>query len=87
MIYALYMKYFHRSENESLSEDTTLYRVEDMHCSHCEAAVVRAVEEIPGVKSAKANASANTLCVVGSVAEESVRSAVEGIGYTFKGRI
>jgi copper chaperone CopZ len=87
IIYALYMKYFHRSENESLSEDTTLYRVEDMHCSHCEAAVVRAVEEIPGVKSAKANASANTLCVVGSVAEESVRSAVEGIGYTFKGRI
>ena len=27
-----------------LDPDVTVYRVEDMHCSHCEAAVVRAVE-------------------------------------------
>ena len=57
-----------------------------MHCSHCEAAVVRAVESLPGVTSAKANASACTLTVKGAATEADVQQAVEGIGYTFKGR-
>ena len=61
-------------------------RVEDMHCSHCEAAVVRAVENLPGVEKAKASASANTLTIKGPATEGSIRKAVEGIGYTFKGR-
>ena len=64
----------------------SLYGVEDMHCSHCEAAVVRAVEDVPGVEKAKASASANTLTIKGPATEEAIRTAVEGIGYTFKGR-
>ena len=67
--------------------DVTVYRVEDMHCSHCEAAVVRAVEDVPGVERAKASASANTLTIKGPATEEAVRKAVEGIGYTFKGKV
>lgn len=85
--FALMMKLFDRFFSKSLDPDMTVYRVEDMHCSHCEAAVVRAVENIPGVKDAKASASANTLTIKGSATEEAVRSAVESIGYTFKGRI
>jgi len=51
---SLLMKLFSRfTDKKPLDPDVTVYRVEDMHCSHCEAAVVR---------------------------------AVEGIGYTFKGR-
>ena len=69
-----------------LDPDVTVYRVEDMHCSHCEAAVVRAVENLPGVEKAKASASANTLTIKGPATEETIRTAVEGIGYTFKGR-
>ena len=53
---------------------------------HCEAAVVHAVEEVPGVEKAKASASANTLTIKGSATEEAIRAAVEGIGYTFKGK-
>jgi copper chaperone CopZ len=48
--------------------------------------VVRAVEEVPGVENAKASASANTLTIKGPATEEAIRSAVEGIGYTFKGK-
>ncbi len=66
--------------------ETVVYRVEDMHCSHCEAAVVRAVEEVPGVEKAKASASANTLTIKGSATEDAIRTAVESIGYTFKGK-
>ena len=81
------MKLFSRfTDKKPLDPDVTVYRVEDMHCSHCEAAVVRAVEDLPGVEKAKASASANTLTIKGPATEEAIRAAVEGIGYTFKGR-
>ena len=87
IIFALMMKLFSKfTAKKPLDPDVTVYRVEDMHCSHCEAAVVRAVEEVAGVEKAKASASANTLTIKGSATEEAVRAAVEGIGYTFKGR-
>lgn len=74
------------TEAQPLDSDVVVYRVEDMHCSHCEAAVVRAVEVVPGVEKAKASASANTLTIKGPATEDAIRSAVEGVGYTFKGR-
>jgi len=87
IIFALMMKLFSKfTTKKSLDPDVTVYRVEDMHCSHCEAAVVRAVEDLPGVEKAKASASANTLTIKGPATEEAIRKAVEGIGYTFKGR-
>ena len=87
IIFALMMKLFSKfTTKKPLDPDVVVYRVEDMHCSHCEAAVVRAVEELPGVEKAKASASANTLTIKGPATEEAIRTAVEGIGYTFKGK-
>ena len=84
---ALMMKLFSKfTTKRTLDLDAVVYRVEDMHCSHCEAAVVRAVENVPGVEKAEASASANTLTIKGSATEEAIRSAVEGAGYTFKGK-
>ena len=88
IIFALMMKLFSKfSTKKPLDPDVVVYRVEDMHCIHCEAAVVRAVEDLPGVENAKASASANTLTIKGPATEEAIRTAVEGIGYAFKGRI
>ena len=88
ILFALMMKLFSKfTTKKPLDPDVTVYRVEDMHCSHCEAAVVRAVENLPGVENAKASASANTLTIKGPATEETVRTAVEGVGYTFKGKI
>ena len=87
IVFALMMKLFSKfTTKKPLDPDITVYRVEDMHCSHCEAAVVRAVEDVPGVEKASASASANTLTVKGPATEDAIRKAVEGIGYTFKGR-
>ena len=99
ILFALMMKLFSKlrasrvlssllgmAEAQPLDSDVVVYRVEDMHCSHCEAAVVRAVENVPGVEKAKASASANTLTIKGPATEDAIRSAVEGVGYTFKGR-
>jgi hypothetical protein len=88
IIFALMTKLFSKfTTKETTAPDVTVYRVEDMHCSHCEAAVVRAVENIPGVENAKASAPTNTLTIKGTATEETIRQAVEGIGYTFKGTV
>jgi hypothetical protein len=86
IIFALTMKLFERFIHKATDPDTTVYTVEGMNCSHCEAAVVRAVETIPGVETAKASASGKTLSVKGQVEDEAIRAAVEKAGYTFKGK-
>ena len=86
IIFALTMKLFEHFTHKAADPDAAVYSVEGMHCSHCEAAVCRAVEEIPGVESAKASASRSTLTIKGPAAEEAIREAVEKAGYTFKGK-
>ena len=86
ILFALTMKLFERFTHKAEDPDTAVYTVEGMHCSHCEAAVCRAVEEIPGVESAKASASRKTLTIKGPADEEVIRTAVEKAGYTFKGK-
>jgi copper chaperone CopZ len=80
------MKFFERFTHKAVDSDTAVYTVEGMHCSHCEAAVCRAVEAVPGVESVRASASRKTLTIKGPAAEEAIRSAVEKAGYTFKGK-
>ena len=86
ILFALTMKLFERFSHKAADPDTAVYTVEGMHCSHCEAAVCRAVEDIPGVESAKASASRSTLTIKGPAAAETIRAAVEKAGYTFKGK-
>ena len=86
IIFSLIMKLFERFSRKETAPDTAVYVVEGMKCSHCEAAVLRALDAVPGVESAQASAARKTLTVKGSAAEEAIRAAVEGAGYTFKGR-
>ena len=86
ILFALTMKLFSKFTHQEAAPDTAVYTVEGMHCSHCEAAVVRAVEQLPGVDSASASASRKTLTIQGIAAEADVRAAVEKAGYTFKGK-
>ena len=86
ILFALSMKLFNRFTRKEAAPDTVVYAVEGMHCSHCEAAVVRAVENLPGVESASASASRKTLTIKGPASESDIRAAVEQAGYTFKGK-
>ncbi|MBQ9385517.1 MAG: permease [Bacteroidaceae bacterium] len=86
ILFALSMKLFNKLfRKETIPADATVYCVEGMHCSHCEASVESAVKSIDGVTSAKASASAKTLIVTGKADESAVRDAVEKAGFTFKG--
>lgn len=87
ILFALTMKLFERFSHKAAADpDTAVYTVEGMHCSHCEAAVMRAVENLPGVESAKASASRKSLSIKGPASEEAIREVVEKAGYTFKGK-
>jgi len=86
ILFALIMKLFERFSRKEAAPDTAVYVVEGMKCSHCEAAVLRALDAVPGVESAQASAARKTLTVKGSAAEDAIRAAVEGAGYTFKGK-
>ena len=80
------MKFLERfRRRETPAAGTTVFKVEGMHCSHCEAAVVRTVENIPGVEKADASAPRGTLTIKGTADEFMIRAAVENAGYTFKG--
>ena len=85
IIFALTMKLFERFKAKAQDPDTAVYTVEGMHCSHCEAAVCRAVEDVPGVEEAKASASRKSLTIKGPAKADDIRAAVEKAGYTFKG--
>lgn len=58
--------------------------VTGMHCGHCAASVEAALMNLAGVKKAKANHETNEAVITlsGDVADEAIRAAVEGAGFT-----
>ena len=62
-------------------------RIAGMMCEHCEAAVKRALEKVPGVMEATASHQAGTAKIIleAEVADEALTKAVEAIGYIVDG--
>lgn len=66
---------------------TTVLKVADMTCGHCELSVQEALDELDGVRSAKADHTTGDVEVAydeGKVGAEQFREAIEEIGYTLK---
>ena len=70
-------------EPEGAPERTVTLRIEGMMCEHCEAAVKRALEAVPGVKSASASHQQGVAVAVlsGEADREAMRAAVEAEDY------
>jgi len=67
--------------------ETTVLRVPDMTCGHCELSVQEALDELDGVESAKADHAAGEVEVAydeGKVSTEQFREAIEEVGYTLR---
>ena len=65
---------------------TQNYIVEGITCSHCELSVREEVEEVAGVRSARADHHTGQLVVEGEAVEpDAVRAAVEDAGYRMAG--
>lgn len=85
-IYAFMFKFFQKKE-ETVAPGCTVYRVEGMSCNHCKASVEKAASVLAGVKSAVADPTKNTLEIDGDVDETLLASAINGLGFEFKGKI
>ena len=65
---------------------TSTLMVEGMTCSHCASTVVKALQQIPGVNSAKADAALNLAWVDGkNIDTHELEKVIEEAGYEFKG--
>ena len=62
---------------------THTFPVDGMSCSHCTARVEKALTEIKGVKSAKADLETKSVTVVAaeSVTQDSLKAAVNARGF------
>jgi Cu+-exporting ATPase len=60
-----------------------VFHVDGMSCSHCQNAVTKALQEVPGVKSAQVDLESQTAAVAGdhSVTESALKTAVDNSGY------
>jgi copper chaperone CopZ len=89
------LKYLRRRRNRIRDKSRTTqmksqihkFRVEGMTCNHCKASVENGVGRLPSVTSVVADPDLNMVTVEAvSVTDSSIREAVEGLGYAFKGK-
>jgi copper chaperone len=67
--------------------DTT-FRVPEMSCGHCKAAIEGELNKLPGVEHSNANVEEGTVMVSyveGRVSEEQLKGAIEDAGYAVTG--
>jgi copper chaperone len=62
------------------------YRVEGMTCEHCTVSVTEEVSGLAGVRDVEVDLPTGRLTVVGDVAADAVRAAVDEAGYRLVAR-
>ena len=64
----------------------TTYTVPGMSCSHCEAAVLHEVGQLPGIESVDVDLELKLVHVAGpAIDDAAVRAAIEAAGYEATG--
>jgi len=95
LIHALWRRYFHRGgcghehchchdeacHCHSHEDEVLKLHITGMSCNHCRANVERAIKAVPGVESAEVNLTEAQAIIRGKVSPESIRQAVESIGF------
>ena len=63
------------------------FKINGMTCNHCKANATKAISNLKSVKEVNVNLSEGVAYVDGNPTDEEIKSAVEAIGFEFKGRI
>jgi uncharacterized membrane protein YraQ (UPF0718 family)/copper chaperone CopZ len=75
-------------KRERMTNEIHTFRVEGMTCNHCKANVEKGLGSLEGVKEAMADPERNLVTIEGQgLSENTVAETVEGLGYSFKGRV
>lgn len=62
----------------------TVYIIEGLRCNHCRSNAEKAISQLEGVESAEVELSSGRAVVRGSASAESVKAAVEALGFKLK---
>lgn len=73
---------------ESMGKQFHTYRVEGMTCNHCKSSVENGLTKLNGITEVLADPGNNEVRLQAEgLSDSEVKETVEGLGYTFKGRI
>jgi len=72
-----------KGETQMSSSDTMTYRVPDVSCQHCVAAITNELQKVPGVASIDVDLTTKLVTVQhdGSVSDSLLRAGIEEAGY------
>lgn len=71
----------HKRKHINVSTMTKKYKIKGMHCSHCQATVVKSISSVKGVKQVDVNLSTGIAKVEGEHNAEDVVAAVRDTGF------
>lgn len=75
-------------KTEFMKTNIHTFRVEGMTCNHCKAAVENGLRMNPALKEVIADPAQNRLTIEAeTLDDEAIRSTIESLGYSFRGRI
>jgi uncharacterized membrane protein YraQ (UPF0718 family) len=79
-----------REEAEIMEKNSTnkiAFKINGMSCNHCKSNVTKVISNLKSVKDVIVNLSEGIAYVDGNPTDEEIKTAVEAIGFEFKGRI
>lgn len=76
-----------KANQAAVSTKTLAFKIGGMNCNHCKNNVTNAIGNLKSVKKVTVNLSDGIAYVAGNPTDEEIKSAVEPIGFQFKGRI
>lgn len=84
-------KHNHEHEEETISHtpkgETCSFKIGGMRCNHCKNTATKAIQHLASVQEVTVDLSSETAHVTGNPTDEEIKSAVEAVGFEFKGRI
>ncbi|MBO4675302.1 MAG: cation transporter, partial [Elusimicrobiaceae bacterium] len=81
--------FFAKDDEEAQDKDsnTVSFKIDGMNCNNCKNNVTRAISNLKSVNKVTVNLSKGIATVEGEPTDDEIKSAVEAIGFEFKGRV
>ncbi len=78
----------YKAKSEHMQANIHTFRVEGMTCSHCKTSVENGLKNDSAIIEVVADPDRNTVAIeAGTINDSNIQETVEGLGYSFKGRI
>ncbi|MBR4591666.1 MAG: cation transporter, partial [Elusimicrobiaceae bacterium] len=76
-----------KEETSAATDEKVAFKIEGMHCNHCKHNVINALSHLKSVENVTVDLNKSVALVKGNPTDEEVKSAVEALGFEFKGRV